>query len=370
MAAATRPAAASPVSPAQRAAAFNAATRQKFVMVPVPDAFVAGQIQRVILPKVGLLSRVFLNFSGTLTVVVGAGTSTAAIRSPWDIAKRIRLLANSTLPIHDTSGFGAYVANLLSQTVGVWRRPGSFATAFTVADTPQYEPPAIPEAARFAVANGANAIDFTIELPIKLTEQDPIGLIIAQNPQTQLTVEIQNGTIADLTTLAGGATATMTGQWSIGIEYFDAPADPGAMPDLTFVHVWQEQRLPVAATGQFQVNLLTGDTYLRVAHIVQLNSALDSADIDTGKLILNQADTPYTYDRWLWQYLHRMRYGKDLGAGILVHDFFVPQTQRDMINSALYSDLRTELDINAAAVLGGGGTDLVDVVVEKLVQVG
>ena len=105
-----QPAVTTPISPEQRAAAFNAATRQKFVMVPVPEAFVAGAIQRIILPKVGLLARLFLHFSGTLTVVIGAGTSVAAPRSPWQIAQRIRLLANSTLPIIDLSGFGAYVS--------------------------------------------------------------------------------------------------------------------------------------------------------------------------------------------------------------------------------------------------------------------
>jgi hypothetical protein len=359
---------ATPVSPEQRAAAFNAATRQKFVMVPVPDAFVAGAVQRVLLPKVGLLSRVFLHFTGTLTVTIGAGSSTAAPRGPWNIANRIRLLANSTLPLFDTSGFGAYVASLLSRWVGVFARPGSFATAFTIADTPQYEPPAIAEVARYAVANGANTVEFSLELPVKLTEQDPIGLVIAQNPQTQLTIEIQNGTLADLTTLAGGATATLTGQWAIGIEYFEAPASEAAMPDMSFVHVWQEQRTPVAATGINDLTLLTGDTYLRVAHIVQLNGTLNRADVTRLGVIFNSADQPYNLDRWLQLYRQRRIYGKDLGDGIFVHDFFVPETQRDMVNSALYSDLRSRVEIAAGATLGTGN-NFIDTVVEKLVQV-
>lgn len=363
-----RPAAVTPISPEQRAAAFNAATRQKFVPVPVPDAFVAGAIQRIILPKVGLLARVFLHFAGTLTVTMGAGSSTAAPRSPWNIANRIRLLANSTLPLIDLSGFGTYVANLITDWAGVPSKPGSFATAFTVTNQPQKEPPAIAEVARFGVIAGANAIDFTLELPVKLTEQDPIGLIIAQNPQTQLTLEISNGAIADLTTLAGGATAVLTGQWSVAMEYFEAPADPSAMPDMSFVHVWQESRTPVAATGQQAIQLLVGDTYLRIAHIVQLNGVLDRADFERFALVLNQADTPYTVERWLALYRQRRIYGKDLGDGIFIHDFFVPETQRDMINSALYSDLRSRVDIAAAAVLGVG-TNFIDTVVEKLVQV-
>ena len=247
-------------------------------------------------------------------------------------------------------------------------RPGTFATAFTATNQPQYEPPAIAEVARFAVPNGASAIDFTVELPIKLTEQDPIGLIIAQNPQTQLTLEITNGAVSDLTTLAAGATATVVGQWSVGMEYFEAPANPSAMPDMTFVHVWQEQRVPVAATGQNPIQLLVGDTYLRIAHVVQLNGALNRADVDRIALVLNQADTPYTVDRWLALYRQRRIYGKDLGDGLFIHDFFVPETQRDMINSALYSDLRTRVDIAAAAVLGAGN-NFIDTVVEKLVQV-
>jgi len=357
-----------PVSPEARAAAFNAATRQKFVMVPVPDAFVAGAVQRILLPKVGLLSRVFLHFSGTLTVTVGGGTSVAAPRSPWNIASRIRLLANSTLPLIDLSGFGTYVANLTTRWVGVFARPGSFANAFTIANVPQYEPPAQAEVARYGFANGANVIDFSLELPVKLTEQDPIGLIIAQNPQTQLTLEITNGAIADLATLAGGATATLTGQWSVGMEYFEAPASESAMPDMTFVHVWQEQRYPVSATGINDLTLLTGDTYLKVAHVVQLNGTLNSADVTRVGVVFNSADQPYNLDRWLQLYRQRRIYGKDLGVGLFVHDFFVPETQRDMVNSALYSDLRTRVEIAAGATLGAGN-NFIDVMTEKLVQV-
>lgn len=359
---------ATPISPEARAAAFNAATRQKFVMVPVPDAFTASAVQRILLPKVGLLSRVFLHFTGTLTVTVGGGTSTAAPRGPWNIANRIRLLANSTLPIIDLSGFGAYFANLATRWVGVFARPGSFATAFTATNVPQYEPPAIAEVARYGVANGANSIDFTIELPVKLTEQDPIGLIIAQNPQTQLTLEITNGTTADLTTLAGGATATLTGQWSVGMEYFEAPASEAAMPDVSFVHVWQEQRTPVAATGFNDITMLTGDTYLRIGHIVQLNGTLNRADVTRVGVIFNSADQPYNLDRWLQLYRQRRIYGKDLGDGLFMHDFFVPETQRDMINSALYSDLRSRVEIASTATLGTGN-NFIDTVVEKLVQV-
>jgi len=363
MATATAPA----VSPEQRAAAFNAATRQKFVMVP-GVAYTAGAPQQIILPRVGLLARVFLHFAGTLTVTVGAGSATAAARSPWNIANRIRLMANSSLPLVDLSGFGAYVANLLTDTAGVQSRPGSYARAFTATDQPQYEPPAIAEVARFGVANGANSVDFTIELPIKLTELDPIGLIIAQNPQTTLTVEITSGQVADLVTLAGGATATLTGDWSAAVEYFEAPADPAAMPDATFVHVWQEQRVPISNTGEVPVTLLTGDTYLRVAHILQLDGTLNRADLERISLVQNQADTPYSVDRWLALFRQRKIYGKDLPEGVFVHDFFVPETTRDMVNSALYSDLRAVLAIANGATLGTGN-NYVDTIVEKLVQV-
>lgn len=362
-----QPAAVSPISPEQRAAAFNAATRQKFTTVP-GQAYSSGAIQQIILPRVGLLARVFLHFSGTLTVTLGAGSAAAAPRSPWAIGQRIRLLANSTLAIVDMSGFGSYLANLVTDWAGVEARPGSYARAFTITDQPQYEPPAIGEVSRFGVAAGANAVDLTFELPIKLSESDPIGLIIAQNPQTTLTLEVTNGVIGDLVTLAGGATATLTGDWSVSVEYFEAPADAAAMPDMTFVHVWQEQRTAISNTGAVPVRLLTGDTYLRVVHALQLNGTLNRADLERMRIVLNDADTPYSLDRWLALYRQRRIYGKDLPEGVFVHDFFVPETTRDMLNSALYSDLKSELTIATTATLGTGN-NYVDTVVEKLVQV-
>lgn len=359
---------ASAISPEQRAAAFNAATRQKFAMVP-GVAYAAGAPQNIILPKVGLLARVFLRFSGTLTVTVGAGSAAAAPRSPWAIAQRIRLMANSSLPLIDLTGFGAYIANLMTDWAGVMSRPGSYARALTITDAPQYEPPAIAEVSRFGVANGANAVDITIELPIKLTELDPIGLIVAQNPQTTLTLEITSGQVADLVTLAGGATATLTGNWAAAVEYFEAPANENAMPDATFVHVWQEQRIPISATGEVPVDLLTGDTYLRIAHMVQINGALNRADVDRISLVQNQSDTPYSVDRWLALSRQRRIYGKDLPEGVFVHDFFVPETTRDMLNSSLYSSLRSVIGVRSGATLGTGN-NFIDTVVEKLVQVG
>ncbi len=361
------PSAASPITPEQRAAAFNAATRQKFTMI-ASQAFAAGAIQSTVLPRVGLLARVFVHFNGVLTVTLGAGTATAAPRSPWQIANRIRLLANSTLALVDMSGFGAYVAEHLIDIAGVSSKPGSYARAMTVTDLPQAYAPFIPEVARFGTAAGANTIDITWELPIKLTETDPIGLIVAQNPQTTLTLEITNGQIADVVTLASGATATLTGSWAYAVEYFEAPADMSAMPDMTFVHVWQEQRVAIGNTGLVPVRLLTGDTYLRIAQIVQINGVLDRADIDRISLIENDADTPYAVDRWLALWRQRRIYGKDLPEGVFVHDFFVPESTRDMLNSALYSDLKAQLTVNAAAVLGTGN-NFVDTVVEKLVQV-
>lgn len=359
---------ATPISPEQRAQAFNLATRQKFAMVQPSLAFSAGAPQPMILPRVGLLARVFVHFAGTLTTVAGTGSVAAAPRAPWDVAKRIRLMANSSLPLNDLSGFGAYVANHLIDWAGAPSLPGSYARAFTIADRPQQSPPSIAEVARYAIAEGANAVDFSIELPIKLTELDPIGLIVAQNPQTTLTLEITSGAVADMVTLTGNATATLTGTWSAAVEYFEAPANENAMPDATFVHVWQEQRIPIAATGDVAHELLTGDTYLRIAQIVQLNGSLNRADVDRISLVQNQSDTPYSVDRWLALLRQRRIYGKDLPEGVFVHDFFVPETTRDMVNSSLYSSLRAVVAIRAGATLGTGN-NFVDTIVEKLVQV-
>jgi hypothetical protein len=361
------PPAATPISPEQRAVAFSAATRQKFSEVAA-QAYAASSPVVFQLPRVGLLARVFIHFAGTLTITMGAGSATAAPRSPWQLVNRVRLLANSTLALIDLTGFGAYTANNLIDWAGVQSRIGSYARAFTITDQPQAEPPWIAEVGRFGVAAGANSVDFTLELPIKLTESDPIGLIIAQNPQTTLTLEVQQGAVADLVTLAGGATATLTGSWSVAVEYFEAPADPTAMPDMTFVHVWQEQRTPVANTGEVPIRLLTGDTYLRIAHIVQLNGTLNRADVERMSIILNDADRPYTVPRWLALYRQRRIYGKDLPEGVFVHDLFVSETTRDMLNSALYSDLKSGVSIAAAATLGAGN-NYIDTVVEKLVQV-
>ncbi len=123
---------------------FNAATRQN--IIPAPSiTYAAGQTLFSVLPKVGLLKRVILLFTGTLTVTLGGGTAVLGAEAPWSLLTRLRLTANGNTALFDMTGWGSMIASLFGAYgySGIGGRPripdsatvpGPAATAFAAAN--------------------------------------------------------------------------------------------------------------------------------------------------------------------------------------------------------------------------------------------
>jgi len=340
---------------------FNAATRQNIIPAS-PMTYTAGQTVFSVLPKVGLLKRVILLFTGTLTVTLGGGTAVLGAEAPFSLFNRVRLTANGNTALFDMTGWGALIASLFNAYGygGIGGRPripdsatvpGPAATAFSAANYGA------------GVSAGANTWNFGLEIPLGLADdwRDPVGLILAAAPDTVLQVEITFGSTLYSTTAArttpvtvtGAATATLTGTVTPFVEFFTIPRMASDYPDLSRIHVWTELGpQTISANGDQQVAIPRGNTIARIIHDVYTNTAADGTNVSNLKLQFNQNEVPYNISRQALAYLQRERYVRDLPDGLYVHDLWNSDSPRDAVNTLLLNDLTSVLTLAGATIAG------------------
>jgi hypothetical protein len=331
---------------------FLTATRQNITELPA-QAY-DGNKKTFVLPKVGLLSRLFLTFTGTNTVTLGGGTAAVSQFTAYNLIKRIRVLANSGASIFDVTGYGAYVINLLGGKQATMI--DSLYDAGT--DALVYAAP---------VAAGANTWQMGLEIPIAINERDPIGLVLLQNNSTTITVEVEfntlygladDGSVAVLVT--GAAVAAMTAATvGLSMEYFTVPRSQEDYPALNVVHQYLEEQLTFAATGPQIVTLQRGNTYLQLIHMLTCNTAINSAAVERLRILYNQSEVPYNVPARVQSLLQRKRYGSDLPKGVFVHDWYMSNgcpnlgNSRDFINSAAVTEFQSEVTVAAGTTVTG-----------------
>lgn len=344
---------------------FREATRQNFTELPTQQYTPGGRLYFE-LPKVGLLSKLLLTFQGTLTVTAGSGACTVSPKGPWNLIKRIRIVANSGAAIYDVSGYGTYVINQLQRYA---HSPGTSLVDRGIGT----------ECFNHPTATGT--LVFGLEIPVCTNDADGIGLLLLQNSATQLVLEVEFNSTADavgfdapykLTVDAAAAlSATKVG---VLMEYFNVPRKQEDYPPLNVVHQWLEQQDSIASVGAFTKSMLRGNTYMRLLHYVTLNGLLNTADVEKLRILYNQSEVPYTISKLPQLLLQRSRYGFDLPKGTFLHDWYYSKglvglgDSRDFINSANVTEFQTELTIASGATLGTGN-NFVNTISEQLIRI-
>lgn len=330
--------------------AFVANTRQAIRTMASNVEYASGGRSIYALPRTGLLARVHLHFSGTMTVTPGTGSAALGAYGPYALVNRIKLIANQGTSIIDLSGYGAHLLDSISNGKPYAPQAGAFnglaATAFA------------GDLYSAGVSSGDNAWAFGITLNITPNDRDPIGAILLQTDQMAAELQFDwNGAFGTTNdypvVVTGNATASFAGNVEITLETFTVPA-AGGKPDVSQVFQQLERQEGISATGPVAVNLLRNNVYARIAHLVQIGGAPNYADVVSGKIVYNGTDTPYHYSRKAWQALQRRRYGRDLPEGVFVHDLFYQGIPgyggpRDLVNAKSVSEFASVLEIDNGA---------------------
>lgn len=334
---------------------FRTGTRQRRAKVAaIPVTAAGASLTPQELPRVGMLSRIVIQFRGTVTLsAAGALTDLG----PWALASRIQVQANiGTAAIVDLSGFGAYMIQPLVEEIEF--RPDVAGPSASMTATPNADIHAAP------VANGANTWVLTWVIPIGANtgKEFDIGLVNLQAPETRITVNIAIGQGSDFTSNFSSFT---TANMHVYYEYYEIP-DPRqfAMPMLALVR-WLEEQQPINATGDNVYTVPRMGTLLQLLHRVTLNGArIDSPGWDYHRLKFNKTDTVYDAERQWMRVLERIWYGLLPLTGVLYFDLWHAGSDvsigdaRDAVDAEELSTLESIIGINTGATLGSNNNVL------------
>lgn len=337
---------------------FRAGTRQRRAKVAAIAVTAAGvTLTPQELPRVGLLSRILVQFRGTVTL-----SSSGALTDlgPWALANRIQVNANiGTASIVDVSGFGGYMFQPLVEEIGF--RPDSAGLSASMTATPNGDIHAAP------VASGANTWVLTWVIPVSANSgrEFDMGLVNLQAPETRITVNITVGAGSDFTSNFSSFT---TANFHVYYEYYEIP-DPRqfALPLLALVRVLEEQQ-PIVATGDNVYTVPRMGTLMQLASRITLNGArIDSPGWDYQRVRFNKTDTVYDMERQWARVWERMWYGQLPLTGVAYLDLWHAASDvstgdtRDAIDAEELSTLEVVYGINSGATLGSNNNTLADV---------
>lgn len=325
------------------------ATRPRFRNVGTTPV-APGTTASVILPRVGYLAGYVINFTGVITGAAGAALGPLGAHA---LLQRIRLTANiGTAVVHDLSGWAAanlaqvYAAPLGGGSVLSQGMPG-----FTA-------PSADLFAAPIAVGPNNWRLNWFVPVSANLGGNFDVGLINLQAPETQVTVELQQGVNADL-----GTNLTITsGNWRVSYVFFEVP-DPrmAEVAPAILVRLLEDQQ-PIAAQGENIVTIPRQGSVMGLAHGIVLNGVL-SDGFDRIELRFNKSDYAQTLTREEARVFEAALLLSQPKTGTVYHfpmfnDLGLVQTGdgRDLVDSEELTTLESVVNITGA--LGAGNNVL------------
>lgn len=203
------------------------------------------------IPAVGIAASLRIVLTATLTTA-GAGTVTSTYQWPWNLIKRFNLNVNGQTSILSCEGM-----DLRARRQRIFRNPREEVSSAPATDTATGNPnPGV-------IANGAYNVVLVYDVPIAHDVWTLVGSLYAQSDATYLNFRLTPAASAELFTLAGGSTATITNaKVSTTLTFYDIPTsrtqrgDVILVPDLRYLHGFFSSDKPFANTGEVSVEMI------------------------------------------------------------------------------------------------------------------
>lgn len=162
--------------------------------------------------------------------------------------------------------------------------------------------------------------DINFFLPCTTNPRDPIGLILLQNDQTNVTLNVDLGMGSE----CGLDVEPSKVEVKVLTETFSVPAHANAYPDLSVLKLVNGRKDSLPTSGQQTIKLATGTIYRKL--IFRLTDAdgkpMNVEDITSNiELVFNQADINYSIDPEMMRMLNEKELGVALPEGVYVFDF-------------------------------------------------
>jgi len=345
--------------------AFYPATRRmQYPMKSSAPIMGLGAVDPVTLKQTGIIAALDVRISGS--VVFGgtiAGTS-LSWRWPYGLLKAVKVSANGQANLVNASGLHLKALQMAQTHVndrGISRKIGAATIQSGTLSMSSDDWGSLAGVTTLGpgvtvAATGTYTVDFVVRVPVAFDQRTLLGAIFAQTAQTNLTLDIEYETQANLLTLGGAATVTFAGlNAEVSGVVYTIPQVGGSfvVPDLSAFHQVISTRNPALAQGDNEVPL-TGTGIGR-----QLMRVLYQVYSGAGVAAVPYAMTSTNYGQQAWRYggndtpeayrtgsnmraFNEDQTGVDLGGqwGFGLHDFASEWALRDSVDEGSTSDLR------------------------------
>lgn len=225
-----------------------------------------GQTQRLSMRQVGIIGGLYIKFSGQVVVTLGGGTAATTNQWPYNLCRNIRFSANGQSNLINVSGWNLKPRECMARSDhndrGVARgiggaSPGTSRTQGTMSMANE----------DWGLGQNVTAIvgaptTYPVELewyvPVAFDKVDLTGAIFAQTSATDLALELDFATQAELFTLTGAATAAVTGSFVVEADVYTIPQDGDGgivVPDLSVFHSLIQTRYTSPSNGLNEIRL-------------------------------------------------------------------------------------------------------------------
>ena len=332
----------------QRNALFAQATRQNIQGMAKKKITQGATTVSFEIPKARLLAKIWLeiDYKFKLTSSTVSSVTTSKL-TPYAPIRRISLDLNN--------GWSPYVLDGKSYAVLAGMRQQSHVVY------PQSESEKgfcyCPETLSASASGASNTMRTTIELPLCLNDRDPIGIILAQSPETLIEVKVDFEPESSMIPLEDGVTLEVE-EITVQpiVETFSIPAVQEAFPDISVVKLCTSRTEMFAGNGQNLIDLVTGTIYRKIAFIIEDLDGNPFSDDDITSnidLIFNTADVNYSIPAKLIRHKNEMQFGEEQPKGVYIFDFSdngIPNYggTRDYIDSTKLTMFQVRFNSNKA----------------------
>jgi hypothetical protein len=333
---------------------------------PIAGLGTSNQIQ---LKKTGVVAGLELRVSGSVVIGGTIGTTTASWEWPYNLLQGIKLSVNGQSTLIDARGLDVKVNEYMSDREvndrGVTQRVGN-ATAINQGTLSQsHEDWGGTGAAANFIAPGLNVaaaasypVDLTYFIPVAADQVNLIGSIFGQSQATNINLELQWATQAQIFSAFGGAaTLAVTGvvfdvtAIAYAIPVYDQKT---ILPDLSLLHGLNHWQQSVTSSGESEYNVPgtgAGRSLLRLfwnAYSSAAPLAVTAANYTTLAYKYGANDVPETLPNGSkLRAINERMYNTDIGKvwGYACWDFASQYALRDVIDLGTTSDFRTVIGL-------------------------
>ena len=169
-----------------------------------------------------------------------------------------------------------------------------------------------------------NDFSFMLDVPLTINYRDPVGLVLAQNAETNIDITIDIDTVANMIVVPNGFTADFSYiKITPAIMSYSIPSDTRAMPDMSVLKI-VDSRKEQFSVGQNYIKLPVGMIYRKLIFKFENEDGtpFEINDINSNiELVLNTADIPYSINPKMLKHMNTLQSGMEYPEGCLYFSF-------------------------------------------------